>query len=417
MEGVNIAPTNKGRRKKPIQGVITTKKIKIHLNDEQFKKIKQWTGCCRKTYNAALNAVKKGECEINKLRDTFVLSTSAYVKENPYLSDCPKEARELAIFNLIDALKESKKRVKTGVIKKFSMGFRTKKSYKQTLPIPISAFSKDKKKTPLHIWSSKLKEPLKVFRRSETIGDVGSFVGSNLVYTKIGKAWFHLTSDTKMNELDPENQGICSLDPGIRTFQTVYNPNGRIYKIGESDVSKIMRHCYHLDKLQSKYSKEKNVSKKRHYKHALCKARLRIRNSIDELHCKTIKFLINNFKTIIIPNTNLKNMTMKKKRVLSNKNARSLLTLSHYRFRERLLMKSKIMKNLEVIVIGEEFTSKTCGWCGCLNKIGSKKEWKCQNCKIHLDRDINGARNIFIKCMTEYPLNNDTLQAGAKQIM
>jgi hypothetical protein len=196
MEDVNTTSTNKGRRKKPIQGVITTKKIKIHLDEDQFKKIKQWTGCCRKTYNAALDAVKKGECETSKLRDTFVLSTSAYVKKHPYLLDCPKEARELAIFNLIDALKESKKRVKNGVIKRFSMSFRTKKSYKQTLPIPISAFSKDKKKTPLHIWSRTLKEPLKVVRSSETIGNVESFVGSNLVYTKIGRAWFHLTSDT-----------------------------------------------------------------------------------------------------------------------------------------------------------------------------------------------------------------------------
>lgn len=398
--------------------MITTKKIKIHLNEEQFKKIKQWTGCCRKTYNAALDAVKKGECEMSKLRDTFVLSTSAYVKDHPYLLDCPKEARELAIFNLIDALKESKKRVNNGVIKRFSMSFRTKKSYKQTLPIPISAFSKDKKKTPLHIWSRTLKEPLKVVRRSETIGNVENFVGSNLVYTKIGRAWFHLTSDNKINELDPENQGICSLDPGIRTFQTVYSPNGQIYKIGDSDVSRLMRDCYHLDKLQSKYSKEKNVGKKRHYKRALYKARLRIRNLIDELHCKTIRFLINNFKTIIIPDTNLKNMTMKKKRALNNKTVRSLLTLSHYRFRERLLMKSKITKNLNVIVTGEEFTSKTCGWCGCVNEIGSKKEWKCKDCKIHLDRDINGARNILIKWMTEYPyLGKDTLQASAKQIM
>ena len=250
---------------------------------------------------------------------------------------------------------------------------------------------------------------IEIIRKNEFIPKIDTFAGSNIVYNKNGKSWLHLTSDYKKDELNPENQGICSLDPGIRTFQTIYSPNGHVYKIGSSDVSRLMRLCYHLDKLQSKYNKAK---KKKHYKRALYKARRRIRNIVDELHCKSINFLIKNFRYIIIPNTNLKSMTLKKNRKLNNKTVRNLLTLSHYRFRERLIMKSKIINGLKIIVLGEEYTSKTCGKCGELNEIGSKKDWKCNKCKVHIDRDINGARNIMIKYMTE---RLGAMQADAKQ--
>lgn len=53
-------------------------------------------------------------------------------------------------------------------------------------------------------------------------------------------------------------------------------------------------------------------------------------------------------------------------------------------------------------IIGEEYTTKTCGNCGTLeNNIGDKKEWSCKNCKVSFDRDINGARNIMLKYFTE----------------
>ena len=52
----------------------------------------------------------------------------------------------------------------------------------------------------------------------------------------------------------------------------------------------------------------------------------------------------------------------------------------------------------KMIECSEEYTSKTCGGCGRLNhSLGSKKVFECSHCKIVMDRDINAARNIFIK--------------------
>ena len=76
---------------------------------------------------------------------------------------------------------------------------------------------------------------------------------------------------------------------------------------------------------------------------------------------------------------------------------RDLNIYSHYLFKQRLLYKSKIRK-VHVYNVTEEYTSLTCGNCGELNYgLGKSKVFNCPNCKIVIDRDYNGARNILLK--------------------
>ena len=198
---------------------------------------------------------------------------------------------------------------------------------------------------------------------------------------------------------------VCSLDPGVRTFQTVYSPDGSSYKIGHEDAGRLIRMNRHLSNLQSKincckkFKSKRKVRKLFKYRKAYFRLSSKIRNMVDELHKKTIAFLVSRFNTIIIPDTNIIKMVSRKFRNISKGTVKSMLMYFHYRFRERLLMKSKICNNLKVHVIGEEYTTKTCGRCGILNdKIGSKKEFKCNSCKI---------RNIFIKYITERAIFNE----------
>ena len=121
---------------------------------------------------------------------------------------------------------------------------------------------------------------------------------------------------------------------------------------------------------------------------------IKIKNLIDNLHFKTIKYLTDNYKTIIIPIFESQEIV----KINKSKTFRStLLSLQHFTFRQRLLDKSKISK-CDVIVCTEEYTSKTCGNCGNIkNNLGSKEIYNCDKCGISIDRDINGARNILIK--------------------
>ena len=57
---------------------------------------------------------------------------------------------------------------------------------------------------------------------------------------------------------------------------------------------------------------------------------------------------------------------------------------------------------MRIKLVGEEYTSKTCGVCGVLNqKLGGKTKFVCGECGYEADRDLNAARNILIKSICE----------------
>lgn len=74
-------------------------------------------------------------------------------------------------------------------------------------------------------------------------------------------------------------------------------------------------------------------------------------------------------------------------------------TFAFYKFHEKLKSLAAL-RNCKLYIVNEAYTSKTCGICGSLNnKLGSAKTFKCVNpeCKVMIDRDHNGARNILLK--------------------
>jgi len=75
----------------------------------------------------------------------------------------------------------------------------------------------------------------------------------------------------------------------------------------------------------------------------------------------------------------------------------NILNLQHYKFRERLKNKC-IEYSSKFEICTEEFTSKTCTRCGQINEVGNSEIYNCSGCKLTIDRDINGARNIYLKC-------------------
>ena len=45
---------------------------------------------------------------------------------------------------------------------------------------------------------------------------------------------------------------MISLDPGVRTFMTGYDPSGIAVEWGKKDIGRVYRLCHAYDKLQSK---------------------------------------------------------------------------------------------------------------------------------------------------------------------
>ncbi len=72
-------------------------------------------------------------------------------------------------------------------------------------------------------------------------------------------------------------------------------------------------------------------------------------------------------------------------------------TLSHYMFKQRLKDKCKEM-NKKLEIKEEYYTSKTCTRCGNIKKdLGGVKIYECDRCKMVIERDYNGARNIMLR--------------------
>ena len=71
--------------------------------------------------------------------------------------------------------------------------------------------------------------------------------------------------------------------------------------------------------------------------------------------------------------------------------------ISHDKFKTILTNKAKEF-GVKLNIVCEGNTTKTCGGCGYVKEnVKNSRIFKCDNCKIKIDRDTNGARSILIK--------------------
>lgn len=225
---------------------------------------------------------------------------------------------------------------------------------------------------------------------------------SKIIFTK-SKQWYLCLSLKRSTTNYIKHYDNVALDPGVRTFQTFYSPNGVIGKLGEEVNKKLFNLGKRIDKLTSDAAEYKEFHTRANNKVAYrIRKRInilwsKIKNITDDLHHKTANYLTKRFKTIIIPNSNISSMITGNQ--LSKETKRSLLSLSHFKFRA-YLKRLGTCRNNQIIEVSEAFTSKTCGSCGKLNdSLGGNKVFKCGACSYELDRDIHGARNIMVRTL------------------
>jgi len=213
---------------------------------------------------------------------------------------------------------------------------------------------------------------------------------------------YYLIVPTLKTFKNSETNSVGSLDPGVVIFQTLYDPDGCVMEFG-GNFDRIVSLGVKADKLQSKLSKHKNQMKrlKKRDLYKLRKERLniynKIRNLIKDAHQKITKFLSDNYKQILLPKFNTKDISNKIKRNIGNKIVRSMMTWSHYKFHEMLNYKMARTGG-SLISCTEEFTSKTCSKCGRIkHELKGGRVYRCKHCGLDIGRDVNGARNIYIK--------------------
>ncbi len=197
-----------------------------------------------------------------------------------------------------------------------------------------------------------------------------------------------------LNISDEKPKEIIGIDPGLRTFMTCLSENEviEVCNVKNTRLDKLIENKIKLENLKGSEKNKKIRIKQK-------KINKRIKGLVDELHWKTIKFLTDNYKNILIGDLSAKGIVRNDTSVLKKYNKQLAHSLAFSKFRERLNFKCSI-KNCNYIIVNEYYTSKTCSICSNVNEdLGSSKIYNCIKCKSTLDRDVNGCRNIIIKCL------------------
>lgn len=431
VEGVEEAPSD---------GAFRVRKVRLRLTREQADVLRRWMGGARFVYNKGVEHVRRtGKVSRTELRRLFAAKESPLVAQHPWLGNVPYKIREQATDDLYKAQMANLARRKNDPKHRtWTFKFKSRKvasawtigvvsqcfNQAEVLPRPETRRPRRDGRAHAEV-EPRVREwtKLRLFRdKDNELGDfwaVEALPGSVLS----GKRGTHalqrdcrITIDTLgrfslcvpvPTETPPAakpeaERVVVALDPGVRTFQAYYSPDCH-GGYADGSFSRIYALCEDMDiKISQQQQQPSTPYTRRTLRSQVWRLRQRIRNLVDETHRKVALDLVTRFDTILIPEFKSKDMCQKRnreddrKRTIRSKTARSMLNWAHYRFRTRLEQKA-LACGKEVATVTEEYTSKTCGACGHVNAKFSSKTFKCAACGVTMDRDANGARNIFLK--------------------
>ena len=399
-----------GKRQKlgPENTVKKTSLIRLFPHDEDKATIRMWFSHYRKTYNLCLAAVKGGHFKPSDeygLRKRFVSNDPPLPDKLKYLLDTPNHIRAGAVAELCGNYGKEFAKKKKDPSHMFDVKFKSCRTKETSIYIPKGGFVQGKLKTERIFYSTKIKHAIKT---SPDLPPTFKNADARMTVNSLGHFFLCVATDfpLKPDNVNQAQSNVISLDPGIRTFMTGFCPNNSEYQFieyGKGDIGKIMRLCTHLDKLIGDTTRVKNNKKRYRMRKAADRLRLRIQRLRRDCHHRIVHHLVTNHDVIIIPEFKVSNMANRATRKIGKESVRKMINWGHYEFRQRLLIKAKEHQK-RVLVVTEEYTSKTCCRCGTIHQqLGGNKTFSCPNpeCRLVIDRDFNGAINILTKRLTE----------------
>ena len=179
------------------------------------------------------------------------------------------------------------------------------------------------------------------------------------------------------------SEDLAAIDAGVRKFLTRYCIDGSTFTIGATANKRLTDYFLRID--QEKNPLIRNYLWKK------------VKNLLNDLHWKTVKYLTANYKTVIMGDIEIQSIL--KGNRLHPLTKRALCQYSFCRFKSRLAWKLSLCGG-NFILVDESYTSKTCSHCGQLNNVGSSETYSCSKCLLVVDRDVNGAQCILVKALT-----------------
>ena len=432
----------------------------MKLTQLQKNCLNEWFNTALWCYNKALGYCKEKWKKCRKLpnrkelRNEFLGNSSVIEKKLEWTLRTPYDIRDDAMYSVLEAYYSNFEKRKINPNHRFKIKFKKKKKMKQgVIHIHQKAFinnkinpqimkyspltneelselkfikleikkCKDKSKKKI-LKDRKIQLEKKLMKKKDLIIKSSEPIPKNIGYdskiikTKNGRYYFTLLKPIEKlpdnQRLKKEDQIKCiGLDPGVRTFQTGFDTDGNYFEWAKGDYQKLYEQSRKWDILHSKWNQKTTKHRKRYRMKKLGNRILeRIKNKVKDCHHKLSKYLCENYDVILLPRFETQNMVSKKNkkfRKINSKTARSMMTWNHYLFQQRLLSKSKRYSGCKVLIVSEEYTSKTCGAPDCGNihwKLGSNEVFHCPRvgCEKIMDRDIQSGRNVILLFVTKY---------------
>ena len=324
------------------------------------------------------------------------MQTDRNLPTGSWLKDVPFDTRGHGVQDAVSAYKTCITNKIKGNIKQFKLSFKSIKAPSQIFWIDKAAIKQKDANIMLFVRRLKHKSSLR-FKSKDRAWLKKHTIDNDAKIQREGNGQFYLIVNFKRKvEVTPKAAIVASLDPGTRTFQTMYSEAGIIGKFGEKtaiQVKKLHAKIDHLRSVRTKVGKRK----KRNVRYRELRTHKKLRDVVSNLHNQTASYLSKNYEKVLLPEFGTSKLVTNAKLASSVK--REMLSYRFYQFKTKLLHLCHLSGS-ELTIVCEAYTTRTCTKCGVINNnVGGAKVFKCCNteCGIEVDRDINGARNILLK--------------------
>ena len=348
-------------------------KYRIYPNKSQKVLLSKTFGCIRVIWNANVESFNSYDKDSNP--KPKIIIKSDLIIDKPRLNEISAAAIQQKIRDFQEITNQFFSKTRK---KKIGRPSFKKKSGNQSYRLPNQKFSlKDNKIRLEKIGWVKISI-------DRNIPDNSKMLSCTISMNCCGQYFVSILVDVVIPNKGKTGKSV-GIDLGLKSFATLSDgvviDNIKFFREKQSEIAKIQRHL-----------SRKNKGSNRHRKNKIKIARLynKIANKRNNFLHNVTTSLVNNYDVICIEDLNVSGM-------LSNhKLAKAISDTSFSMFRSMLEYKCN-WYGKELVVIDRFYpSSKTCSKCGWKKEdlTLSDRVFKCENCGIEIDRDLNAAINI-----------------------